>query len=355
MKLKQIKKILVIRTDRIGEVLLTTPVITALKEAHPDAKVSMMVKAEVRALVEDNPNISEIIEYQGQGKGRGDPDSKSGPRQGGVPVGVQVTKLRSSRLLWLQAFRFANFLKAKRFDAVIIVNPKKEFHLAAFLAGIPIRVGFDRKWGFLLTHRVKDLKFEAKKHEVEYNLDLVRALGIEPSDKRPVLLVREKGQFSPELDFLNKPTRPLVALHPCTSNPLKMWPKEHFARLGDLLFENGYNIAVVSGAEEMKSARETIGRMKHKPIDLAGKLPLKRFAQFLTGCRFLVSSDSGPVHIAAAVGTRVVALFGGQDPGSRPLRWAPYGEGHIVIARENIADITPEEVVRAIIGVGPRV
>jgi lipopolysaccharide heptosyltransferase II len=316
-------KILVIRTDRIGEVLLSTPIATALKEKWPKAKISMMVRPEVRQLVEGNPYLDEVIEYGGEG-----------------------SRVKGQGLK--EAVRLKKIFKEKRFDIAVIVNPKKEFHAAAFLARIPVRVGFDRKWGFLLTHKVKDLKYLAEKHEVEYNLDLVRALGIEPKDKRPVLAVSDSAGCLQEASLLGATGKHIIAIHPCTSNPLKQWPEESFARLGDLLVENGYNIVVVSGLSEVKIARDVINRMGHKPIDLTGKVSLKELAVLFKSCEFLVSNDSGPVHIAAAVGTRVIALFGQRDPGGKPTRWRPYGEGHIVIAKENIEDITPEEVAKVI-------
>lgn len=321
-------KILVIRTDRIGEVLLSTPILTALKEKWPLAEITVMIKPEVKELLEGNPNVNEIIEYAHSCRGHLN-----------VPYSIAT------------AIKIAMDLKKKQFDIAVVVNPKKEFHLAVFLAGIPLRVGFNRKWGFLLTHKVNDLKFLAAKHEVEYNLDLVRALGIEPKDKRPYLKVTDNARHNSR-ERIRRQIPPgsdscrLVAIHPCTSNPKKQWPKEYFARLGDLLMLEGYNVAMVSGAKEARLAEEVIALMKNKPIDLSGKLCLKELAALFEECKFLISGDSGPVHIASAVGTRVIALFGSTEPGSRPKRWGPYGEGHIVIEKERLEDIKPEEVLK---------
>jgi len=266
----------------------------------------MMVNPAVKGLIEDNPNISEIMEYR-------------------------ITS----------AIELARTLKSKNFDLAIIINPKKEFHMAAFLARIPIRVGFNRKWGFLLTHKVKDLKFLSNKHEVEYNLDLVRAIGIEPKHKKPVLVIRDAF---PMLDIPEHP----VAIHPCTSNPKKKWPEKSFAKLADLLTKDGYNTVLISGPDEVASAERVISMMENKPVNLAGKLTLKQLAALLKRCEFLVSCDSGPVHIAAAMETSTVALFGKADLGSRPKRWRPYGQRHIVIQKDKMEDILPEEVVAKI-------
>lgn len=317
-------KILVVRTDRIGEILLSTPILTALKEKWPLAEITMMIRPQVKELIEDNPRVSEIMEYGDDGENKG--------------------QIR-------EAFRLSSIFKQKKFDAAIIVNPKRKFHLAVFLAGIPVRVGFNRKWGFCLTHRVKDVKFLAERHEVEYNLDLVRALGIEPKDKRPYLKVTDNAIHNSREKLkraspAGSDTCKLVAMHPCTSNPKKQWPIGSFAKLADLLISEGYSVALVSGAKEARFAEGVIALMKNRPIDLTGKLSLKELAALFEQCKFLISGDSGPVHIAVAVGTRVIALFGAADPGSRPKRWGPYGAGHIVIEKERLEDIKPEEVLK---------
>ncbi|MEI8176163.1 MAG: glycosyltransferase family 9 protein [Candidatus Omnitrophota bacterium] len=318
----QIKKIVVIRTDRIGEVVLTTPVITAMREAYPGAHISMVVRPRVRPLVEDNPYIDEVIEYAPPAAG-----------------------LREA--FWLRAA-----LIGRAFDIAIVVNPRKESHLAVFLAGIPVRVGFDHKWAFLLTHKVKDLKALAARHEVEYNLDLPRAIGIEPRKKYPFIDVTVPLEKITQKIKEASPTGSdiccLAAIHPCTSDPRKQWPLESFARAADMLVDKGYAVVVIAGVEEAPAARKMIALMKRAPVDLSGKLDLKELAALLESSKFLISADSGPVHIAAAVGTPVVALFGGASEGSKPKRWGPFGHGHIVIQKQNINDITPEEVVAAV-------
>jgi len=300
-------RVLVIRTDRIGEVLLSTPILGSLKIAYPDASISVMVKPHIKELIEGNPNVNEIISYE---------DLTEGFRE---------------------AFKLKRIIREKNFDLAVIVNPKKKFHLACFLAGVPVRVGFNRKWGFLLTHKVADEKSKAQKHEVEYNLDLLRALKIEPKDKRPIVIIDDRQQVP---DVPEK----AVAIHPATSNPKKRWEAARFAQLGDIFAKLGYAVIFVGGKEEAEECHNVMSLMKAKPINLTGKTSLKELAAVLKKCLLLVSNDSGPVHISAAVGTPVIALFGKADPGSRAKRWGPYGEGHQVIEKDRLEDIAPEEV-----------
>lgn len=319
-----IDRILVVRTDRIGEVLLSTPILTELRRAFPEASIGMLVRPEVKDLVMGNPHINEVIEYTQEKRGIH------------------------------EALRIKKVLQRKRYDMIVIVNPQKEFHLAAFLAGVPVSVGFNRKWGFLLTHRVPDQKHLADRHEVDYNLDLVRVLGIEPKDSRPVLMVSpesDEGLF--DLLKIKKDKQKewahhrLVAIHPCTSNPKKQWPHEYFARIADLLIRRKCDVVFVSGLQEVYDAKRVMSMMRHAAFDITGRLTLKQLASFLKRCTFLISSDSGPVHVAAAVGTPVVALFGRADAGSRSSRWGPYGRNHVVIEKDRLEDISPEEVLQA--------
>ncbi|MFH1848396.1 MAG: glycosyltransferase family 9 protein [Candidatus Omnitrophota bacterium] len=313
------KNILVVRTDRIGETLLSTPVAAALKDEFPSGRVSMMVNPVARELIEGQPSIDKVVVYK--------PDAK------------RVKEIMALR----KAF--------KGHDAVFVLNPRKEFHAAAFLAGIPIRVGYDRKWGALLTHRAEDRKHEAKKHEVEYNLDLLKQIGITPKRSTPFIAVNDRdeeevGNMLRALDVSEKDL--LVAMHPETSNYLKRWPREYFARLSQLLIESDIKVVMVSGSEESEFTQSTAFVLKNKPVDLSGKLKLKQLAALLKRCKVLVSSDSGPVHIASAVGTTVCALFGRQDKGSNPVRWGPYGEGHIIFQEDSLNRIYPDKVFEAL-------
>ena len=164
---KGYKRILIVRTDKVGDLVLSTPVIKALRDAFPCAYLAMVVKPYTRAIVEGNPFLDEVIIYDKDGKERS----------------------------WLGVFRFSRALALKKFDLAIILNPSNRSNLIPFIAGIRKRIGYDRKSGFLLTDRVKDTKYEGKKHEIEYNLDLVRALGIAPAERStfiPVSIESEK-------------------------------------------------------------------------------------------------------------------------------------------------------------------
>ena len=316
---RHLHRLLFIRTDRLGETLLNLPAVAALQAALPESAVSLLV----------DPGLEPLL------------SGLTGP--GGVLA--LPAQVRGS---WpVRAWRLSRFLVRRRFDCAIVSNPQKELHAAIRLAGIPVRVGYARKWGCLLTHRVEDRKALGDRHEVEYNFTLIRALGL-PATLRPWRFPpfsREQAEIAglPELRGLQS-SEPLVAVHPFSSTPQKRWPAERYRELiRRLNGRAGVRVVVVGGAEERWETAAVVP--PDRPVaNLVGRLTLRQLAALLQRARLLVSNDSGPVHLAAAVGTRVVALFGSSHPATGPKRWGPWGEGHAVIVRPHLTDITVEDV-----------
>jgi ADP-heptose:LPS heptosyltransferase len=216
-----------------------------------------------------------------------------------------------------------------------------------------MRVGYRRKWGWLLTHALPDRKAIGERHEVEYNLDLVRALGIEVPPNPPFRLPIDT-RAERAVEQLLEPLRighdeRLVALHPWTSNPRKQWPGEWFGRLAERLIGLGrVRVLLLGGASERALGRGTPGLRQVAVVDLVGRLSLPQTAALLRRVRVLVSNDSGPVHVAAAVGTPTVVLFGGSSPATGPQRWGPWGPGHTVLCKPALDQISLQEVLDAV-------
>lgn len=304
------QRILVTRTDRIGDLVLTTPVFEALRKKFPDAHLACLAFLENREIVEGNPYLDEVILYDKKGSERG----------------------------WLGNFIFARRLARKRFDVVIHLHPTNRMHGVSWLAGIPIRIGYRKKNAWTLTHSMEDRKSEGLKHESEYNFDLLKLMGIEPPEKmKPYFPLKEKDKIS--LDFflrnLGLNGKTYAVLNPSASCPSKIWHAERFARLADRLQEKlGLRILLI-GSQRDKPLSEKLRRYAAQPvIDLTGKLSLGMLGWLLKGSSILVSNDSGPVHIAAAVGTPTVSIFGRKQAGLSPRRWGPLGENTKVIHKE---------------------
>jgi ADP-heptose:LPS heptosyltransferase len=234
-------------------------------------------------------------------------------------------------------------LRRKNIDLAVLLNPSKEFNLFTNLAGIPIRVGYARKWGFLLNHKIKDKKYLGERHEVEYNLELVDLVGAITEDK--TLSLRIDNDALEGLDLKIEKYDSLVALHPWTSDPMKQWPLSSFQELTKrLIKELGIKMVIIGGREELNKSIEIFQNFDNHLLNITGKTTLKQLAALLKNCRLLISGDSGPVHLACAVGTPVVAIFRNDIPAKSAKRWGPWGEDNMVIEKERLSDITVEEV-----------
>jgi len=308
--MENFKRILVIRTDRIGDVLLSTPAIKALRKHFPQSYIAAVVRPYARDIVLGSPYLDEVIIYD--------------------KYGAQKNFFSSVKFAWA--------LRKKRFDLALILHPTNRAHLVTFLAGIKKRVGFDRKMAFLLTDKIEHQKQQGRKHELEYTLDIIRFLGIEPGNKDLFMPIRKRSEAHIE-EFLSKQgaknTDRFVALHPGASCPSKLWPKERFAQVADKLSEEfGVKMVIVSGPNDLEISRGLLSLLDCPNIDASGQTTISELASLLRRCCLFISNDSGPVHIASALEVPVVAIFGRAQPGLSPRRWGPTGKNDIILHKD---------------------
>ena len=304
------KRILLVRTDRIGDVLLSTPAIKAIRDRYPSAYIAMMVSPYGRDIVDGNPYLDEVIIY--------DKDKMHKGCKG--------------------AFRLSLELRNKRFDLALILHPTNRAHLVTFLAGIPKRVGYDRKLGFLLTDKIKHEKQLGQKHESEYVLDMLRYLKIESLDKKLYMPIKKEAIDWIEQKLLNEGINPvdkILAIHPGASCPSKIWPAQNFAAVCDALVDKyGLKVVVISGPKDSDRAEEVTRNMRSHFVNLGGKTSIPQLAGLLKKCALFISNDSGPVHIASALGTPVISIFGRNQAGLSPKRWGPLGLKDKILHKE---------------------
>jgi len=299
---QQYQRILIVRTDRLGDVLLSTPVAKALRQKFPQGYISMLVSPYTKDVLDGNPDLDEIITF--------DKDAKNS--QG-----------------WWATLKFAKDLRKKKFDLAIVLHPTTRMHLLTFLAGIPKRLGYDRKFGFLLTDRIKHTKQYGQKHESEYALDLVRYLGIEPEDKNLFMPIKQESEEWVKALFIQaqiKENDKLLVIHPAASCPSRIWPGERYAEVADKLAQRyGFKVVIVSGPKDAKKAEVVIKNMRTKALNLAGKTSISQLASLLKRSQLFISTDSGPMHVASSLGVSVITIFGRSQAGLSPQRWGPLG------------------------------
>lgn len=291
------KRILVIKLRAIGDVVLSTAVLPGLREAYPDSEIHFLTETPSLPVVEGNPYIDQVVELSRGRSGR----------------------LRES-LLFLKQVRSAQY------DLVFDLFGNPRSALITWVSGAKTRVGFrfrGRSYAYNLCLPPRGDRI----HEVEFNLDALRALKINVESPRPFFPVSENDSRIIQ-DWLDKTVEEknklLVGIHPWGSWEAKRWPIACFARLCDwLVTEYGATVVVMWGPGE-KHVAESVLSMAEKPLYLAPQTSLRESAALLKRCQLVIANDSGPMHISAAVETPTVGIFG---PTSHKLQ-GPYGHQH---------------------------
>ena len=303
------KNILIVRTDRLGDVVLTTPSIKALREAFPQARLSILVSPATYDLVDGNGLLDEVLI-----------DDRRHEHKG--PWGF---------------IRLVRVIRARKFDLAVIFHTKKRTNVLCFLAGIPVRLGYkNNKFGFLLNKSVEDTRHLGERHEAQYCLDLLKDLGIAGKELSLYIpIAKEALSWAERFCHTHNIGRrdSMIAIHCGASDPAKRWPAEHFARVIDALVERyAAKIILIGSPDDCLTSRQVVSISKNQIIDITGQTAIAQLAALLTQCRLLVSNDSGPVHIAAGVGTPVVSIFTRNAPGINPERWRPLGDRTRVVS-----------------------
>jgi heptosyltransferase-2 len=303
------KKILVRGTNWIGDAVMTLPAIRAIRHYCPDAHISLLVKPWVAEIFRGNRDIDEIILYE-----------------------EEYSRIKGKlRLAWM--------LRQKRFDAAILLQNAFDAALITWLAGIPERVGYNRDMrGPLLTVAVPVNHSPRKKHQVYYYLNLIRSAGIGAEDTFPYLSLNDQEREDARRLLLSSPvsdvTSHTIGINPGAAyGPAKRWPAERFALLTDMIIrELQGQVILFGGPAEVPVADEITALVRQDTshiINLAGKTTIRELAALISECDAFVTNDSGPMHMASALLTPMVAIFGSTDVKST----GPVGEGHRVITK----------------------
>ena len=294
---------LVVRTDRLGDVILTLPLLPLIHRCYPGARVSMLLSHYTGEIVEGNPHADALLWYD-DGTGRPVP-------------------------FW----QMVDLIRKERFDAVIVVHPTLRLAWMMTLAGIPIRVGSGyRYYSVLFNRRVYEHRKDARRHELEYNIQLLARIGctvpekleepdygisIPPEAARSVLEMRRSARVGL--------AKPLVVIHPGSGGSAREWPLESFAELAEnLQSRKNVDIIITGARQDDARARELHQRLGGQAVSFAGKLGLKELAALIQSASLFVSNSTGPLHLAVAVGTPVLGFYP-QITAMSPQRWGPYG------------------------------
>jgi len=305
-----IQNILVIKLCCIGDILFSTPLLRALHTHFPRARISYMVSPGCRELVSHHAAVSGILEY--------DPYTR-------------VNLLRKLARAW----KAVQAIRAGRFDAVLVLHRSAGAALLPALAGVPVRIGFNWEGqGFSLTHSVP---YRCEAHEVDRYLDCLRPLGLGPEGQDLELQVTDETEaFADSLLGGAVGAGPLIAIFPGGGiNPGTVMLTKRWSVAGyrdvcrDLNQRFGARLLFIGNADDAVINDAVLGRDDYQPpvIRAEGRATLLQTAALLKRCDLFIGNDSGPLHIAAAVGTPTVSVFGPTDP----ALLAPRGKWHRVV------------------------
>lgn len=302
------KRILIFNVNWLGDVIFSTAVIRNVRRNFPDSFIASVVPSRCYHILKDNPNLDEII----------------------------IFDERDRHKSLIEKIRFIKLLKRKKFDVVYLLHRSMTRALICFLAGIPERVGHtSKKRGFLLTKKIKPPD-ENKMHRLDYYLDVIEKAGLRIEDRYTEFFVRDEDlKFAEEFLRKNNLQRQFVVALNAGGNWLpKRWPKENWALLADKLIEElDVRIVFTGGPLDTKLVKEIEGLMRNKPVSACGLFNLKQMGAFLKKVDVFVTADSGPLHIANAVGAKkIITIFGPTDP----LVTAPYPLKNIILLQKDV-------------------
>lgn len=262
----------------IGDAVMALPGLAALRRSCPMALIEILAKPWVADVLKMSPDCDNVIAFLDPG---------------------EHERLRGK-------LRLIGSLRGK-YDAAVLFQNAIEAALITFTARIPLRGGYDTDMrGVFLTHPVpRPPKKGGETHQVNYYLDLVRSLGFHEGVEPIPRLVPERS------DAVDGKT---VSLAPGASyGPAKMWPYERFAELGKRFSDSGYSIVILGSSAEAAVCAKVAETIGHRARDLSGKTTLAEAAGIMASSRLVVCNDSGLMHLAGAVGSNLVALFGSTD------------------------------------------
>ena len=295
------KNILIVRTDRIGDVVLSMPMAEILRNKYPDCKISYLIREYTRDLINGNPYIDDVI--------------IADENNGEIHLKANLEKI-----------------KLKKFDTCVVVNPTFKIALMMFLTGIRNRIGTGYRWySFLFNHKVYEHRKYGDKHELEYNLNLLAKIGIRSEkiiDKINFFLKVDDDSSRKINSMLLERGCPsgnkIIIIHPGSGGSSVDLPKEKFIELTKLLSGlEAISIVITGSNSEIELCNKFV--VNDSVMNFAGSLNLSQLTALINKSSVFISNSTGPMHVASALGVHIIGFFP-KIPACSQKRWGPYTE-----------------------------
>ena len=302
---KGIDRILIRATNWIGDAILTIPAVDSIRTTYPQAHIAVLAKPWVADIYKLFTSIDEVIIYENEYDNA------------------------------LGVLRLARRLKKKKFDLAILLQNAIEAAIMSCAAGIPLRAGYNSDGrGILLTHRVQRNREIQKLHQIDYYLEMVKALGCVSVNKEMHLETRINRHDAQRVlqEHIPDTKKEIIGIAPgATYGPAKRWFPERFAAVADKIASMFNCQIILLGGKSDWDAAEDVRRFAQTSfLNLAGKTNLKEAVYLISQCRLFISNDSGLMHIAGSLNIPTIAIFGSTNPQTT----SPAGNQSIVVHQE---------------------
>lgn len=312
-----LKNILIVRTDRIGDVVLTLPLASIIKKHFPHCKVTCLLREYTKPLALNNPyidNVLTVIEENGK-----------------TAIGENVARLKN------------------KFDACIVAFPTYPVALILFLSNIPSRIGTGYRWySFLFNKKVYEHRKYGEKHELEFNVGLLKQIGIDEAvDENNVkfgLAPTERNELEIRDDLKNLKvynSKPIIIVHPGSGGSAVDLPINKMKDIVHQLSKEDVTVIITGNQSEIKLCESFV--INKNVINTAGKYELGRLTALINLSSLMIANSTGPLHIAAALGKNVIGFYPKFTTASAK-RWGPYTTRKIIFVPSiNCTDCTRKQ------------
>jgi ADP-heptose:LPS heptosyltransferase len=303
-----LRRVLVVQTQRMGDVLCATPVFATLRRELPGVHITALVHHPFQVVLENCADVDAVLTYDRKGDDR--------------------SLVRRLRLIGM--------LREGGYDWALVIHAASSVAFALWQSGIPWRTCIWRygerakpHWRRFYHQHVRQDREPGEKHEIEYNKDALRELGFHPEPDlsyRVFLRADEQAEADTLLAARGRdPSRPLAVLHPGHGGGRQEWSPEAYAAVGDGLARRGFQVAITGSPAERPRAEHLARSMSEPVMQLAGEASLRMLMGILARASLFVSVSTGPMHLAGAMRVPTVTLFGPTDMRSHALRWCAHG------------------------------
>lgn len=325
IKKEEVKNILITRTDRLGDVILTLPLVDAVRSVFGSSKIFFLSKEYVSGIVKNYPGVDEQVNIES------------------IPGFSDKCK----------------FVKEKEIDLVINVKPEFDLALCFFLSGIKYRIGTGYRWySFLYNQKVHEHRKTSDKHESEYNLNLIRKFFPEAKAGETTLQydISDKEDLDKKLSGYGLSLNDdYIIIHPGSGNSAKDLPASKFGEFIKkfVLTTKKHKIVLTGIGIEKKLVNEIIDLSKvdnrDRIVDLSGKLTLNELVILIDKCDVFISNSTGPIHIAGSLNKKIIGFYPNEKVMS-DVRWGPLSKNVVIIkpgADDDMSNISADEILKA--------